>query len=100
MLRNIPNVTITKPMGGRACELCDLKPVFVEEDAYWQHMEEVHAVYHMTSRDLADGKLGDVMKNITDMHPSPNRTKKVLLVTPEKLAPLVELLKKLGFENK
>jgi hypothetical protein len=100
MMKNIPNVTITKPMGGRACDLCFHKPMFVEEDTYWQHMEEVHAVYHMTSQDLAKGKLADVLKNIADMHPSPNKTKKVLVVGSDPVSPLQEFLKKMGFKDK
>ncbi len=96
---DIPVVTFTKAIGGRPCDLCAHKPIFIDEDVFWQHMEEFHAVYHLTRDGSPDGGLGEVINNILSLHPSPHRPKKVLVIGSELGIKLQELLKKARFRR-
>ncbi len=96
---DIPVVTFTKATGGRPCDLCAHKPFFIEEDVFWQHMEEFHAIYHLTRDGSPDGGLEKAINNILSLHSSPHRPKKVLIIGSALGIKLRELLKKTRFRR-
>ncbi len=97
---SFPNVTITKPMRGRACHLCSHKPLFVEDDLFWQHMEEVHTVFHFLPNNSTGGSFEEAINNILALHSSPNGPKKVLIIGSKWTERVRELLKKAGIRRK